>query len=97
MKLALALAGVLALAGCQSIDKQLQANGRAICSSLDYSHNLFLVGIQTGKVQERWILDEYTLYQHIQALCVDPDKLDTIKVLTAAALAYAKLTEQAKI
>ncbi len=95
---ALLLAPVLALSGCQTlegINAWFVQNKPKVCSGIVTQHGLFLIGVKTGEIKQKYVDLENELYQRALVVCNNPDAQVT-DALIAAADAYRTLYKQAK-
>lgn len=97
--LALAAAGTLALAGCQTtstIDQTVQTSLPKICAASEVAHTAFLTYVEVGKVSAKDRRIELAAYQSLASICADPANQNTVTILVAAANAYATVAAALK-
>jgi hypothetical protein len=93
MLLIAALAGLAALAGCQStkLDKAIADNLPKICSGAAQIHSAFVVVASTGTVPAKAVTKERAAWAALSTVCRDPASVNSATALVTAAEAYAAM------
>jgi hypothetical protein len=83
--LAAALAGAVALAGCQTIDtidSYIKKNLPIACSSMDVAHQAFLVAHAARPFSQATLDSEATAYANAKTFCDNPGAVNTVAIVT---------------
>ena len=89
-----ALAGVLVLAGCQTVP--VGKSLKEACAAIDTAHAAFVVIASTGDLKPSLVAKENAAYAGMQQICATPDDATAASVLVRAANAYAVIAAALK-
>jgi hypothetical protein len=92
IRLLIAVAAMLSLAGCQTsakFDTAVAKNLPQICNGSAQLHSAFLVIAASGKIKDAAVNKERAAWNALQVVCRDPGSVNSSTALVTAAEAYA--------
>ncbi|WP_144378547.1 cell wall anchor protein [Mesorhizobium amorphae] len=94
MRLLLAAAATLSLAGCQTVklDEDIQKNLPAICSNAATAHQIYSLAVAAGKVSPANQRKADAAWTSLEVICADPGKQTAQSVIIQAFAAYLAIT-----